>query len=707
MHTRFYMKGLILLLILGFLASFSVMGADVRDRGCKVKFIIGSVEVRSGAQVYWRPAKINMKLSSKDAVRTFVESSAEIETEEGTIIKVEENSTMELASVSENSKTNTSDTKVKMMSGKLWANVQKMTNSRSSFVFETPTATAAIRGTQLGLEVDKDGTKLKVYEGIVFVVPSGGGKGASVGANQQTIVKKGQKDVVIEKLKEEKKEDKGKDKQKTDTTKVDSTKTDTTKVDSAKTDTTKVDSTKKDTTKVDTSKSKVDTSKIDTSKTNKTKKDTTKTSFDNQGSAKPDTLGKTSKDTVAAAKRAPLILDVTSPSEGAVSSGGQISVTGKTTPGADIKIKGKPATVTTTGSFNASVDVPPAPGEYSIDVDAVLGTESKSVTRTIKVIPPTKDLILIVNTPKEGETYKVTAIPVSGVTASGAEITINGTKVPVTPTGGFSYNLLIPDEPGDYNIDIEATLEGAAAPKSVTRLVKYEKIKVPLTLTVISPNKGTLIKVSRVSVQGQTTGSEVTINGDPATVVNGQFNYNLLIGETRNWDITSITVVASNGDEEMTEDISVTVDHASTAVNTSAPMLTAILPRGAATTIASLPVSILDNTPDDEILFTSDIDGEIQQDNFGPKDKFVCTLLDGQHKYKFSATDMANNKSNVISWEGALIAKRPSIILRNPSSGTASIVLPPSPPQSGFVPKYTVEFEIKDLPNDDYTLHIF
>lgn len=59
------------------------------------------------------------------------------------------------------------------MNGTLMTNVKKLVDEKSSFEFETPTATAAIRGTILGLDVTKDKTLVKVYEGTVTVSSSG------------------------------------------------------------------------------------------------------------------------------------------------------------------------------------------------------------------------------------------------------------------------------------------------------------------------------------------------------------------------------------------------------------------------------------------------------------------------------------------------------------------------------------------------------
>ncbi len=793
------------------------------QRAAKIKFMVGTVKVRKGAQTQWRDAKPNMSLGSKDAIRTFVESRAEIETDEGTIIRVEENSTMELTNLSRNAGNKTEDTKVKMMSGKVWANVKKLGNTRSSFAFETPTATAAIRGTELSLEVDENGTQVKVYEGIVYVAPSGGGSGAAVGANQMTFVRKGQRSVKIEKLQEKTAGDSAKT---TDTTaNADSTaKVDSAAVDSGKTvpDTAAAADTSKPVPSADTAKPVVPAAPKDTAKvvppSGGMQRDTTKTGLVTPPAGSPvppgtapvlpitpgvppagsssvpatDTAlsraaapttpalrllpltltvskpaadnevttggaytvtGKTTSDAVARVNGkpvtvssagdfsaaltlpavagpfgvdveavrgsetksisrtlqikpvlAPLTLTVTKPaSDGEVTTGGPYTVQGKTVAGTEVRVNGKTVPVSAVGDFTAALTLPAAAGPFTVDIEAVRGSEAKSISRSLQIQPPSRKLTLVVNTPKEGAVVTTTNVPVSGLTAIGATVTVNGLRVPVTPNGSFSTNAPI-SEDENVVIEVEAELEGASAPVTVTRNIRYEKPKIALTLIVATPASGTKIKNPRVLVQGQTTGREVTVNGDPATVMNGQFTYNLMVGESKNWDMTEITVVASADGEEVSKIVPVVVDKEAPGINTSAPAITASLPGGSATKNNRIYITVSDKTHDDEITLTSKIDGEVTTEVFSSGEKAAIALLEGTHEYVFSAMDKAKNKSNILSWRGALIGRAPTILLRNPASGSEKKALPPNGPDDDFSPAYALQFEVQGLPNDDYTL---
>ncbi len=118
-----------------------------------IKAIIGKAEIRSPKTGKWRPARVGMAVKMKWDVRTYVESSMELKFASGTVLKLGENSVVNLSTLIKDG--NSSKSNVKVSSGQVWGNVQKLVNKKSKFSFETPTAVAAIRGTRLGIQVDK------------------------------------------------------------------------------------------------------------------------------------------------------------------------------------------------------------------------------------------------------------------------------------------------------------------------------------------------------------------------------------------------------------------------------------------------------------------------------------------------------------------------------------------------------------------------
>jgi hypothetical protein len=91
MHT-------VMRICLAALFAVSASWSESTPREAVIQNMIGSVKVRKGDAPTWKDARPHMQLKEKDAIRTFVESQVEIITSEGTVLKLDENSTMEMAS---------------------------------------------------------------------------------------------------------------------------------------------------------------------------------------------------------------------------------------------------------------------------------------------------------------------------------------------------------------------------------------------------------------------------------------------------------------------------------------------------------------------------------------------------------------------------------------------------------------------------------
>jgi len=151
------------------------------ERVCTVKGIIGNVKVFSGRErnpavsrndvSTWPSLRLNMALREKDVITTMPESEVRLETADGSIIKISENTTVEMSTLRQRG-SNTSAT-INVISGSIVTNVRRLGDSKASFQFETPTAAAAIRGTFVEIDVNENGTVLKTFEGVVEAGPAG------------------------------------------------------------------------------------------------------------------------------------------------------------------------------------------------------------------------------------------------------------------------------------------------------------------------------------------------------------------------------------------------------------------------------------------------------------------------------------------------------------------------------------------------------
>ncbi len=108
-------------------------------------------------------AEIGQPLFSGDSVMTGKDSKAEVSFVDGTSVRISERARL----VVEQADTLRS---LKLILGKLWAKVAKLSSAQGRFQVETPTAVAGVRGTIFRVEVDHNSdTRVAVEEGEVEV----------------------------------------------------------------------------------------------------------------------------------------------------------------------------------------------------------------------------------------------------------------------------------------------------------------------------------------------------------------------------------------------------------------------------------------------------------------------------------------------------------------------------------------------------------
>lgn len=105
------------------------------------------------SQSNWNPLRIGIKVKPVDLIRTLVESEAGIALKDGSLITIEENTTIHFEGAEASTKPGTS---IKIKSGRVFFDVQKQTQGKA-FQFKTETATAAIRGTNGFIEQTQKG----------------------------------------------------------------------------------------------------------------------------------------------------------------------------------------------------------------------------------------------------------------------------------------------------------------------------------------------------------------------------------------------------------------------------------------------------------------------------------------------------------------------------------------------------------------------
>jgi hypothetical protein len=620
------------------------VSAQETVRKCNVKSLAGTVKIRRSATVNWFDAKPGMTIRERDAIRTFIESEAELETSEGTSLKISENTTIEMTQLFQ--KGDQQNTRVRIMNGTLLTNVKKLVSAKSSFEFETPTATAAIRGTIVGLDVTKEKTLVKVYEGTVTVSSPGSNVPLILKENQMTSVVKGQKTFQIQIIDTAR--------ERTGLGIVDSVKILLEKVDSLKVP------------------QKTDTLLIDTSK------------------ILPDTL--TKEETGIKIPVSGLNLIVSAPGDGFTTQKPFVSISGRVTAGADLLINGMRQQTGADGSFSIQVGIQSEPGDQIIDIEAQLNGESQKISKIVRFKPA---LMLNVNTPVDKQTFTKTIIPVGGKATPGAEVIVNGMKVLVTSDGTFNGSVAIPNESGEIPVEISASLDGAQM--QVNRVVVY---KPEYRFTLLAPSEKQVFTTTLISIKGelQPSSATVSVNDKQLNVSqNGLFGGFVQIPDEEG-TVDLEFEINVNG-VTRTENRMVVYKRAPDVI---APEIHGILPDKP--TQASMNFTVIDRTPDEEITFTYEIDGVRVSESGVPNSPFTVPIENGTHTYVLYARDKAGNVSSKLSKTITYMSTSNWVIIPRKPSGVEYIDIPPSAPDYNYNPRYTIEVSIENLPDDDMSL---
>jgi hypothetical protein len=170
------------------LISFSFMPVERQPVG-KITFPLGNVLILSEGETRFRKATYNLPVVNGDKVETKKQSRCEITYNDGSIVRVDEQTlyTVERANMDKDQTVVES----KLSIGKLWANIKKLVKGRDSWKLKSPAAVVAVRGTIYRMNAGADSsTQVLVYDGNVEVSPAQtgaeqGGMGAVPGKPRQ------------------------------------------------------------------------------------------------------------------------------------------------------------------------------------------------------------------------------------------------------------------------------------------------------------------------------------------------------------------------------------------------------------------------------------------------------------------------------------------------------------------------------------------
>lgn len=143
-----------------------------KSRYAKVQFIVGNVEVASNldvkdaSEIKFEKIRNNHVLIEKNVLKTGEDGKCEIKLDDGTILKLAEDTVIVLGEINYD-KNGDTNTLLKLLGGSVLMKVTKL-NDGDKFNVSTPTAVAGVRGTEFTMSVNKnEKVELTVLQGIV------------------------------------------------------------------------------------------------------------------------------------------------------------------------------------------------------------------------------------------------------------------------------------------------------------------------------------------------------------------------------------------------------------------------------------------------------------------------------------------------------------------------------------------------------------
>ena len=159
-------KRIVLSLIFSVVCFFVV--SQVSARVVTVTATKGRVEMQRAGSNTWDPVVSSTQLNISDKIQTKKGSMCELTLDDGSLIKIKENSTLEINELSEDASATKKNSVFKLLIGKIWSKAQLQ--NESTFKVVTPTAIAGIKGTEFAIIVSIDGSSdILVFKGSVEV----------------------------------------------------------------------------------------------------------------------------------------------------------------------------------------------------------------------------------------------------------------------------------------------------------------------------------------------------------------------------------------------------------------------------------------------------------------------------------------------------------------------------------------------------------
>ena len=162
-----------------------------QPKPAEIKSVAGSVQIKRAGFSRYETLKPGMQIRVGDEIMTR-QGSVVIQLADGSIIRLEEQSSLIFNRLSHFGKTGMVDTQLRLNKGSLTTDIPPLVKG-SRYEIKTPSAVAAVRGTEFRLSSDANGSQLEVLEGVVEFSGKHGqvmvnaGQGAKINNNSSRI----------------------------------------------------------------------------------------------------------------------------------------------------------------------------------------------------------------------------------------------------------------------------------------------------------------------------------------------------------------------------------------------------------------------------------------------------------------------------------------------------------------------------------------
>ncbi len=159
-----------------------VIPVEMEGSEAVVTFLEGSATVRPKSGTTSSPLELHARLRNGDRVTTDYDTRIELTFADGSLLRFDEVTTLEIVNVNYSRETKGRNINVRMVLGHTWANISSMIGKNKGFNLHAKNAVAGVRGTIYRMNVENDNsTVVKVYSGEVTVQKPAhiGGQGPS------------------------------------------------------------------------------------------------------------------------------------------------------------------------------------------------------------------------------------------------------------------------------------------------------------------------------------------------------------------------------------------------------------------------------------------------------------------------------------------------------------------------------------------------